>query len=152
MKELVFATSIFLFASASPADPVTAPEHAERNYRAIGGGLYLTRDDDLTADENGNMRVTILSRARISAGGNYTLDITDTALSEIPTGAVQIDAGTLGNLRVQIVTIDCVNRTYEAFDTRKLLPQGIWRAASTLPVLAPVFAYVCKHSRSSSGM
>ena len=51
MKELVFATSIFLFASASPADPVTAPEQAERNYRAIGGGLYLTRDDDLAVNE-----------------------------------------------------------------------------------------------------
>jgi len=125
------------------ADPVTPPEHSEHDYRTIGGGLYLRRDDDLTADEDGNVLVTVFSHARINAGGNYTLDMS--ALAEIRTEQMAVDAGTLGLLRVQMITIDCAHQTYEVFDTRKLLPQGIWRAAPTLSVLAPVFGYVCTH-------
>lgn len=131
------------------ADPVTPPGHSERDYRTIGGGLYLRRDEDLTADEDGNILVTVFSHTRIHAGENYTLDMS--ALAEMPIEQMAVDAGTFGLLRMQMITIDCAHQTYEVFDTRKLLPQGIWRAASTLPVLAPVFAYACKHAHASSG-
>jgi hypothetical protein len=124
------------------ADPVTPTAHPENGLRAIGGGLYLERDADLSADENGNTMLMVLSRNGISAGGHYTIDLAKLARGPL-SGDLAYDGGTLGVLRMQSITIDCAHRTYEAFDTTKVLPEPIWRAARSLPSLAPLFRYVC---------
>ena len=123
------------------ADPIAPPEHAEKEYRTLGGGLFLQRDQDLTPDENGSVSVALYSHNGVSAGAGYTVDL-NAALPEGP-GEVAVDAGALGILRVQFISIDCARKTYQVFNTRRVLPQPIWRAASTLPALAPVFGYVC---------
>lgn len=127
--------------SAVYADPPTPPAHSERDYRTIGGGLYVLRNTDLSPDENGNLSVMVFSHQFLNAGGSYSLDIAE--LNGVPESDLSYDGGTLGVLRAVIVTIDCVHRTYEVIDTAKLLPEPIWRRASTLTVLAPVFRFAC---------
>jgi hypothetical protein len=61
----------------------------------------------------------------------------------IPLHQISLDAGSLGHLRMQMVTIDCLHRTYEVVDVRKMLPDFIWRPAASLPALAPVFKDAC---------
>jgi len=127
------------------ANPPTPPEHNERHYRAIGEGLYLRVDDDLSADDDGNTGVVVFSRHEIGPGGDYTFRLTGAA--GVRWGILEglYDAGTLGQLHGQLITIDCAHRTYAVTDARRVDPETIWRAASTLPVLAPVFRYVCAH-------
>ena len=260
-------------ALADPATPLAPPAYSEKDFRAIGGGLFLARGLEFTNEDHDNVSVPVYSRAPINIGERYSLDlsrwiaqapdserrtalglgmslgayrafgaafsrITDTyaflgnvqemmtnpaasaplwAAGINPSGKTQdvalaymdwlrkkavatptnqlgllnqqygndidlgtlmrlralsadeyrdihiqftidagkmaglnmrnhvsvVDAGALGMLRVQDVTLDCANRTYEIVNTRKLIPDFIWRPASTLPVLTPVFKYVC---------
>lgn len=123
------------------ADPPTPPEHLEKGYVSIGVGLFLSGDESLKPDEDGNTTITVYSRRRIKAGGYYSFDLS--ALQGYPTEEGVYDAGKLGLLHGQEVTIDCTHRTYEVIDARKVMPQAIWRTARTLPVLAPVFRFVC---------
>ena len=144
MRHILSAPVLAAVVIAAQADPVTPPAHRENNLRAIGGGLYLERDADLSADQNGNVMLMVLSHQGISAGGHYTVDLAKLANRRFG-GDLAYDGGTLGVLRMQSITLDCAHRTYEVFDTSKALPEPIWRAAFTLPALAPLFRYVCAH-------
>jgi hypothetical protein len=140
MRTLALLMSLLLPIGAF-ADPPTPPEHLEKDYRAIDGGLFLSADADLKADENGNTTVMVFSRRRIKAGGHYSFNVG--ILEGYQTEEGVYDAGSLGSLHGQEVTIDCTHQTYEVVDASKIMPQPIWRTARTLPVLAPVFRYVC---------
>jgi hypothetical protein len=146
IKKLIAQAFIVCVINIALADPITPPEHAEKEYRTLGGGLFLQRDQELTPDEDGNVSVALYSHNGVSAGAGYTVDL-NAVLPEAP-GEVAIDAGALGILRVQFISIDCARKTYQVFNTRRVLPQPIWRAASSLPALAPVFSYVCSHLRA----
>jgi hypothetical protein len=140
MRTLSLLMAIMLPIAAF-ADPPTAPEHLEQEYRPIGGGLFLSTDADLKADENGNTTVMVFSHRPIRAGGHYSFNVG--ILEGYQTEEGTYDAGMLGLLHGQEVTIDCIHRTYEVIDARKVMPQPIWRTARTLPFLAPVFRSVC---------
>lgn len=144
MRHIVRALTVLILSTTlTQANPPTAAPHNERHYKAIGGGLYLRADDDLSADDDGNTGVTVFSRNEISAGGNYTFRLTGSEGVRWRILDGTYDAGSLGELHGQLITIDCVHRTYAVTDARKEDPETIWRTASTLPVLAPVFRYVC---------
>lgn len=128
------------FTGAAMADPVSPPEHLEKDYVAIGSGLYLRRDDDLSADSDGNSSVLIFSRAGISAAPGYTVDF---MVAWDMNAGQRVDAGSLGILRLQAVNIDCTHRTYAAYKLGRQMPAAMWRPASDLPAISPVFAYVC---------
>jgi hypothetical protein len=148
MRHILTALVLAAVVIVAQADPVTPDAHRENDLRPIGGGLYLERDADLSADENGNVMLMVLSHQGIAAGGHYTIDLARLARGPLG-GDLAYDGGTLGVLRMQSITIDCNHRTYEVFDTSKVLPEPIWRAASTLPALAPLFRYVCAHQRAN---
>lgn len=140
-------------ARGAPANPVTPPSHAEAKYRAIGGGLFLARDEKFQPDDDGNTAITVFSRFPISApDARYSVDLSRLAgkIFGASPGDLAVDAGTLGELRVQLVTIDCAHQTYEVVDTRAVLPEFIWRNVSTLPALRPLFTDVCSVQRSRS--
>jgi hypothetical protein len=59
------------------------------------------------------------------------------------------DAGILGILKMQMVNLDCVHQTYEVYDKRRPLREGIWRAATTLPTLTPLFKFACHRSNNT---
>lgn len=139
---------IVAFVGTALADPATPPAHPEKDFRAIGGGLFLGRDEELTTDDNGNLLINVYSRSPINAGGHYSLDLSPWL--GIPLHQISLDAGSLGLLHMQMVTLDCVHRTYEVVDVRRVLPDFIWRPASTLPVLIPVFRYACAGTGSTT--
>lgn len=144
MRQILCALA-FITSLTAHADPPTPPEHKERDYKAIGGGLYVKADDDLSADDDGNTSILVFSREELSAGGNYTfrLTLSDAVRWNLLHGTYV--AGALGELYGQLITIDCAHRTYAVTDARMADPTVIWRTASTLPALAPLFRYVCSH-------
>ena len=148
MRRISPLPAFLAFTAAAFADPATPPGHPEKNFRAIGGDLFVRRDEDFTPDEGGNIAVTVFSHNSIEAGGHYSVDLSRLAGSMVGVSLdkLAVDAGSLGELRIQMVTIDCTHQTYEAVDVRKVFPEFIWRPASTLPALAPVFKYVCKEA------
>lgn len=127
---------------AAFADPPTPPAHPEGDFRSIGGGLFVRRDDDLDKDDNGNIIIMVFSHRRIYAGPHYSLDGLE--LLGQSYDEATYDGGRLGQLHPEQVTLDCTHRTYKVIDIRYVVPREIWRRASTLPALAPVFRYVCK--------
>ncbi|MHB8814965.1 MAG: hypothetical protein ACYDAE_17070 [Steroidobacteraceae bacterium] len=141
MRTLTLVIALMLPIAAF-ADPPTAPEHLENDYKSIGGGLFLSIDADLKADEGGNTTVMVFSRRPIKPGGYYSFNVG--VLDGYQTEEGTYDAGMLGLLYGQEVTIDCTHLTYEVIDARKVMPQPIWRTARTLSLLAPVFRYVCE--------
>jgi len=148
-KVCSIVTAITLAATvpiAANADAVTPTAHPEKTLRAIGGGLYLRHDADLSANEDGNTMLMVFSHEPIEAAAPYSIDLAK--LAGIPMSEMAYDGGTLGPLRIQTITIDCRHQTYEVIDTRKALPEPIWRAASTLPALAPLFQFTCQRRAS----
>ena len=99
------------------------------------------RNDGLEKD-GGNVTIKVYSRRRIYAGPHYSLDGLE--LLGPSYQEATFDGGRFGPLRIQEITLDCTHRTYRVFDIHYALPREIWRRASTLPALAPVFWYVCK--------
>jgi hypothetical protein len=144
MRRIFPLPFILAFVGTALADPVTPPEHSERDFRAIGGNLFVKRNEKLEPDDGGNITVGVLSHDLISAGEHYSFD-----LGLIP-DRLRIDAGSLGELRVQFITVDCAHGTYQVFNMRRVIPQEIWRPASSLPVLAPVFNYACSAHRETA--
>jgi len=126
------------------ADPPTPASHPERDYRAIGGGLFVRADETAEAGDDGNTSVDVFARTVIKAPAPYSLDIG--ALIGMPAASLVIDGGTLGPLHMQMITLDCAHQTYRVIDARKALPEPIWVMASTLPALAPVFRFACKRA------
>lgn len=135
-------------ASIAYADPATPPSHPENDFRPIGNGLFVKRDEEAEPGEDGNTSITVFARTVIKATAPYSLDIG--ALVGMSANSLAVDAGTLGTLHVQMITIDCAHQTYQVIDAHKALPEPIWRPAATLPALAPVFRFGCHRQRTGS--
>jgi len=138
------ALLIGLITSVGSANPPTPAAHPEKDFRSIGSGLYLMRDQDLQPNDEGNIMLMVFSQHGISVDAPYSVDLF--ALDGVSTANVGVDGGPLGTLRMQNIEVDCRHRTYAAIDTRKALPDEIWRPASTAPALASVFQFVCSHA------
>jgi hypothetical protein len=144
MYRLLCALVITTFGSATMADPPTPASHPEKDWLALGHGVYLLQAEDAEPrDEHGNIKVPVYSSHRINVGEHFTLD--QSPMMGIPND-LSYDGGTFGELRMQWVKIDCANRTYAVLDTRRILSDDIWRAVDTLPGLAPVFQHFCPPS------
>lgn len=132
--------------AAARGDP--APLHPDRELRSIGGGMLVSQDAVPEADSAGNITVLVFSRALVKTDEPYTLDLSE--LAGISADDLVYDGGPFGRLRAQSVTVDCLHRTYEVVDPRKLVPEPTWRPAATLPALAPVFRFACGSQPSRS--
>jgi hypothetical protein len=125
------------------ADPASPPSPPGKDFRSIGGGLLVSHDEVLEADSAGDITMLVFSRTQIKVDEPYTLDLSE--LAGIRANDSVYDGGAFGLLRAQSVTLDCVHRTYEVIDPHGLIPESIWRPASTLPALAPVFRFACRN-------
>jgi hypothetical protein len=144
MHKLSLAVIAVALSGALHADPPTPPSHSASDFRPIGDGLYVASDEKAEADRDGNTEITVFSRAPINAGPHYSLDLSP--LWGIPKNDLEYDGGKFGTLRALQITLDCTHQTYEVIDPRMLIPNPIWRPASTLPALAPVFKFACAHA------
>jgi hypothetical protein len=104
-------------------------------------GLYLLRDSKFIPDADGDIKLKVFSQQPIDAGEGYSFELEGVPQSDLP-----YEGGEIGPLRALSVTMNCTDRTYEVMDLRRLLPAPLWRPASTLPALAPLFEYVCSLS------
>jgi len=124
------------------ADPATAPANTQVDLQSIGGGLYLLRDANFPPDNDGNIMVMVFSRTPIAAGPGFSFNLATLGVASQNEDPLY-DGGEFGPVRAQSVMINCPTRSYQVVDTRRLLPAPLWRIGTTLPALAPVFAYVC---------
>jgi hypothetical protein len=141
MRNVLVILVTWAIATAANGDPAPLPLHPAKDFRSIGGGLLVSHDEVPEADSAGNITMLVFSRNLMKVDEPYTLDLSE--LAGIPVNDLVYDGGAFGQLRAQSVTLDCVHRTYEVVDPRKLIPEPIWRAASTLPELAPAFRFAC---------
>jgi hypothetical protein len=139
MRCAVVIIAAFIPAGLSVANPPTAPEHNEREYKAISASLYVRLDETPDKDDDGNLAVTVYSRSGLHLEARYAWGYEDATLQQL-----RLDAGSIGILRENQITIDCARRTYEVLDVRYAVPREVWRSAATLPALAPVFRFACK--------
>lgn len=149
-KAPLIALVTCVFVAAARSDPAPLPLHPDRELRSIGGGLLVSQDAVPEGDSAGNITVLVFSRTLVKVDEPYTLDLSE--LAGVSTNDLVYDGGPFGRLRAQSVTLDCVHRTYEVVDPRKLIPEPTWRPAATLPELAPVFRFACgSQSNRSTG-
>jgi hypothetical protein len=135
-----------LVSTATLADPATPANHPERDFKPIGGGIYVSYSDPADAsDGQGNRKVRIYSRELLSAGSRSVFNTLrlEGIRDEYNEGDT-FDGGTLGTLHHYTITLDCAKRTVEVVRGR----EAVWRPAARLPALAPVFKYACTHTRS----
>jgi hypothetical protein len=143
MRKALIALAASAMGAGAHADPASPPSHPQKDFRPIGGGLLVSRDEVPQTDSGGNTTMLVFSRTLIKAEEPYTLDLSE--LAGIPANDLVYDGGAFGLLRAQSVTLDCVHRTYQVIDPRKLIPEPIWRPAATLPALAPAFSFACRN-------
>jgi hypothetical protein len=148
MSRMLVALVTCVLVAAANANPAPLPVPAGKDLRSIGGGLLVSHDAVPEADSAGNITVLVFSRSLMKVDEPYALDLSE--LAGMSPNDQLYDAGAFGLVRAQSVTLDCVHRTYEVVDPRKLIPEPIWRPASTLPALAPVFRFACGSSSSRS--
>ncbi len=149
MSRVLVALVTCVLVAAARGNPAPLPIPADKGLRSIGGGLLVSQDAVLEADSAGNITMLVFSRTLMKVDEPYALDLSE--LAGISPNEQVYDAGAFGLVRAQSVTLDCVHRTYEVVDPRKLIPEPIWRPAATLPALAPVFRFACGSSANRSG-